>query len=144
MYKAITILYLVCFFCYVLFSRVPDYFYGDFIQGIVTEAAFSKEENRPKLVVTYNVGNEKLKYTTDMWFLTHYTRGQVVTIIYNPDHPAVSCIYAFIGYWIKWPELIFTSLFFILLFLAARSITGENSIEPATGDEPQKKRKYDD
>ncbi|MCW3108775.1 MAG: hypothetical protein JWQ09_3281 [Segetibacter sp.] len=144
MYKGILILYLVIFSSYVLFTRVPDYFEGDYIQGVVSKATFSEKENTPELVVNYNVGSEKLQYKTNMWFLASYKPGQVVTIIYNPANPSVSCIYAFIGYWIKWPELIFTAAFFIILFIAAKSITGKNSLEPLFAEEMKKKRKYDE
>lgn len=144
MYKAITFLYLLCFFSYVLFTRVPDYFDSDYIQGIVSKATFSEKENRPELVVDYNVGSERLQYRTDMWFLASYKQGDAVTIVYNPANPSVACIYAVIGYWIKWPELIFTAGFFILLFIAAKSIAGKNNDEPSSPAETKKKRKYDE
>jgi hypothetical protein len=144
LYKTVLILYLAIFSAYVLFSRVPDYFNGDYIKGTVTKASFSEEKNSPEVVVDYRVGSETFQYKTDMWFLTSYKPGQRVTIIYDPDRPMVSCIYAFIGYWIKWPEIIFTSTFFILLFLVAKSITGENVPNTFPGGKQKKKRKYDD
>jgi hypothetical protein len=128
----------------VLFTRVPDYFEGEYIKGVVTKASFSALNNSPQLVVDYNVGSEKLRYKTDMWFLKHYKPGQSVTIIYNPADPSVSCIYAFVGYWIKWPELILTAVFFIILFITAKNITGKNSTEPLTDEETRSKRKYNE
>ncbi len=112
-------MYLAIFSSYVLFTRVPDYFEGEYIKGVVSSASFSAENNSPLLIVDYNAGSEKLRYQTNMWFLRKYKPGEIVTIIYNPADPAVSSIYAFIGYWIRWRELIFTSAFFILLFAAA-------------------------
>jgi hypothetical protein len=144
LYKAAVILYLVCFFCYVLFSRNPDYFEGEFVRGVVSKASYSPKEKRPELVVNYQVGSEQLQYKTNMWFLSSYNRGEIVTIIYNPANPSVSCIYAFIGYWIKWPEFLFTAGFFSILFIAAKSITGQNSTENDLDDKEVRKRRYDD
>lgn len=116
---------------------MPDYFDGEYIRGVVTEASFSKETNSPLLVVEYHVGSETLQYKTDMWFLKKYKPGELVTIIYNPANPSVSSIYAFIGYWIRWPELIQTSILFIILFFAAKGIAG--SSKPLPDDEQPKK-----
>ena len=143
LYKAVIILYLFCFSCYVLFTRVPDYFYGEFVQGVVSKAAFSEKDQHPLVVVDYKVGKETLQYKTGMWFLSSYKPGEKVTIIYNPAEPSMASIYAVIGYWIIWPELLFTASFFTVLFLVAKSITGTNSNEPLTEGELRKKRKYD-
>ena len=141
MYKVVVILYFVCFFCYVLFTRVPDYFEGEFIKGTVTEAKFSEKERQPNLVVKYHVGSETLFYETNMWFLNKHKAGDKVTIIYDPSEPKRAFIYSFIGYWIKWSELFFTAIFFAILFLASVSITGKNADED--DDPQQKKMKYD-
>ena len=125
-----------------LFSRVPDYFDADFIQGVVSKAGFSAEDNRPELVIDYRVGEEKFQYKTNNWFLTTYKKGQFVTIIYNPSNPSIAGLYAFIGYWINWSELLFTAVFFSVLFLTAVFITGKNSNELLSEEENEKKRKY--
>lgn len=123
---------------------MPDYFDGDFTKGIVAKAEFSIKENHPVLVVVYKVENEKFTYTTYRWSLTKYVKGQSVTLIYNPSNPAIVSIYALIGYWIKWDELLFTGIVFIILFVAAVIITGKNeSLQPAD-EEQRRKRKYDD
>lgn len=127
MYKFVVLIYIVCFFCYVLFSRVPDYFEGDYVNGVVSKAAFSVKDKHPVVIVNYKVGNEEFQYTSYMWFLTSYKRGQVIRIIYDPSNPPVACIYSFIGYWIRWPELLFTAIVFIILFIAAVFITGKKS-----------------
>ncbi len=144
MYKGLIFLYLVIFSLYVLFTRIPDYYEGEYIKGVVSQASFSSSNNTPLVVVDYNVGSEKLQYKTNTWFLKKYKPGQIVTIIYNPAEPSVSCIYAFIGYWVKWPELILTAVFFIILFIAAKTITGNNGDEHLTDEEIGKKRKYDE
>lgn len=144
MYKTAAIVYIVCFFFYVLFSRVPDYFDGDFTKGIVSKALFSVKDERPVLVVDYTAGAEKFKYTTNTWFLTSYQQGQEVTMIYNPSNPAIASIYAVVGYWIKWNELILTAIVFVILFIAAVIITGKNKPLPPTSAKQDRKRKYDD
>ena len=144
MYKSIIILYCVCFFCYALVSRVPDYFEGEFIKGVVTSAGFSAEKKEPFVEVKYNVGKERFTYKTNMWFLSRYEKGEKVTVIYDPSHPSIGSLYAFIGYWIKWPELLFTAGFFILLFGSAVVITGKNSDEQIDQKVVSNKRKYDD
>lgn len=123
---------------------MPDYFDGDFAKGIVSKAVFSAAGHHPEVFVEYKVGSEAFQYKTDMWFLTSYRPGQIVTIIYDPSHPSVGSIYSFIGYWIKWSELFLTAAFFIILFLAAVSITGKNTNEIISSEQLKNKRKYDD
>lgn len=123
---------------------MPDYFEGDFTSGIVTEATFSVKDKNPVLVVNYQVGNEKFKYKTNKWFLTRHKPGQVITLIYNPSDPAIVSIYAIMGYWIQWDELLLTAIGFIILFIAAVVITGKNSALSSTPKEQNKKRKYDE
>ena len=142
MYKALTIIYVVCFFWYLLFSRVPDFFDGELTPGTVSQATFSVKDKHPQVVVNYRVGSETYQYITDTWFLTSYKPGQRVMVIYDPTNPSVSGIYAFIGYWIHWSELLCTVIFFIILFIVASSITGKNRDEPSD-NEMVNKRKYD-
>jgi hypothetical protein len=139
LYKIVIIFYLLSFGCFVLFSRIPDYFDGEFTPGIVKKATFSKETGSPLLEIDFKVGNKNLQYITHTWFLTSYKPGQAVTMIYNPGNPASCSIYAVIGYWIRWPELLFTAAFFIILFLAAKAITGRpGSVTPRTGERWEK------
>ncbi len=138
------ILYLICFSCYILFSRIPDYFEGEFISGVVTKAEFSSLLNKPDLVVDYKVGSETLHYKTNTWFLTTYKTGQQVTIIYDPSNPSQASIFTIIGYWLQWSELLFSALLFIVFLIAAIFITGKNSAEPFPAENPVKKRKYND
>lgn len=132
MYKAVTILYIVCFGCYILLSRFPDYFESDFINGTVTANHLASDVSRNNLSVSYKVGSESLQYNTDMWLLNNYNIGDQVTIIYNPSIPQMASLYSFIGYWVKWTELLFTAVFFILLFLVAKSITGPPTFNNST------------
>jgi hypothetical protein len=124
-------------------SRVPDYFEGEFIGAVVTGIGFSEKDKEPFVKIKYNVGKETFVYTTHQWFLKRYKKGEKVTIIYDHSNPSVSSLYAFIGYWIKWPELLFTAGFFVLLFGSAAAITGKNSNELIDPEELKLKRKYD-
>lgn len=144
LYKTAVILYFVCFLCYVLFSRVPDYFDGEFTKGMVARATFSVKHSHPVLVIDYKVGHENFTYTTNRWFLTRYKQGQTVTMIYNPSNPAIASMYALIGYWVKPDELFFTVIVFIILFIAAVIITGKNNALSSSMNERSTKRKYDD
>ncbi len=127
-----------------MFSRVPDYFEGEFIEGVVTKAGFSPALNKPELVVDYKAGSETFHYKTNMWFLTTHKTGEKVTVIYDPSNPSQACIFTFIGYWLKWSELFFSIFFFMALFIAAVFITGKNSTEPLTPEDRIRKRKYKD
>lgn len=95
------------------------------------------------MVVDYKVGDEKFQYISHSWFLTSYKPGQLVSIIYDPSNPSIASIYSFIGYWIKWSELFFTAIVFIVLFITAVFITGKNNTGYLTA-EGNRKRKYDD
>ena len=127
-----------------LFSRVPDYFEGEFTVGTVSKAEFSVKDSHPVLVVVYQVENEKFTYTTNKWFLTSHVPGQKITLIYNPSNPAIVSIYGLIGYWINWDELFFTGIVFIILFIAAVIITGKNNGSGPATQQQNRKRKYDD
>ncbi len=127
MYRAAATIYIVSFFCYVLFSRVPDYFEGEYADGVVSEATFSVKDRQPVLVVKYKVGEEEFEYTTNRWLFTSHKKGQIITMIYNPSDPAVASIYAIVGYWVTWKELFFTAIVFIILFIAAVIISGKSN-----------------
>ena len=132
MYKAAVILYIVCFGSYLLLSRSPDYFESDFIKGTVQANSFSDVNKDNSLIISYRVGGQLLQYQTDIWLPKLYNIGDQVTIIYNPSIPQMASLYSITDYWIKWPELIFTAAFFILLFLVAKYITGSPVSNNAT------------
>jgi hypothetical protein len=123
---------------------VPDYFEGDFIEGVITKADFLPSVNRPEIMIDYKVGSETLHYKTNTWFLTSYKTGEKITIIYDPSNPSQASTFTFIGYWIKWEELLFSTVFFIVFLRAAVFITGKNKTEPLTPEDRFKKRKYKD
>lgn len=123
---------------------MPDYFEGEYIEGVVTKANFSSALNQPELVVEYKAGSETLYYKTNTWFLTTYKKGQKITIIYDPSNPSQASIFTFIGYWVQWRELLFSALLFIVFLMAAIFITGKNSTEPLAPEDLIRRRKYKD
>ena len=144
MYKSVALLYIVCISCYILFTRSPDYFEGDFIKGVVTQAGFDSTHNQPSLNIQYHVGTETYTLTTTQWFLKSYKQGEQVSIIYDPNKPGNASIYAFIGYWLRWNELFVTLGLFIVFFMAAVFITGKHSEQEDDEDEDKpRKMKYD-
>lgn len=134
------VLYIVCFICYVFFSRVPDYFEAELVNGVVTRAAFSADDKHPVLTVQYRVGEDEFEYATNRWYLSSHKEGQKVPIIYNPSDPATASIYSFIGYWVTLKELFFTALVFVTLFIMAIMITGKSNGTLLEAE--SKKRKY--
>lgn len=127
-----------------LFSREPDYFEGEYVNGVVSKATFSVKEKHPVLQVRYKAGSEEFTYTSYRWYLRRYRRGETVTMIYNPSHPEAASIYAFVGYWILWKQLFYTAIIFIMLFVAAKSITGQHKSSLLDDKQNDRKRKYDD
>jgi hypothetical protein len=117
---------------------VPDYFEGEYVDGVVVKATFSVKERRPVLVVRYNAGGEKFFYTSYTWYLASHKQGDKITMIYNPSHPEIASVYAFIGYWITWRQLWYTALIFIILFIAAVVITGKNNTRTREDDRNRK------
>ena len=123
-----------------MFTREPDFINGDIVKGVVTKARYSIEGKHPELVIDYHAGSQRFRYTTTTWFLRAHKTGEGVRIIYDPSHPEVAAIYSFIGYWIKWPELLVSAGFFIILFSAAASITGPSGSENVTEKQADKRR----
>lgn len=95
MYKAAILLYIICFFCYILFSRVPDYFDGDFTRGIVV-----MNQKRAKHV-QYKVGRETFSTKLKGWSADQVAEGDTVKVIFDPSNPASAAYYSFFGYWLN-------------------------------------------
>lgn len=112
MLRLLITLYIVCFGCYVLFTREPDYFDGEFCNGLVTENS----------LIDYTVGNSI--YTIDASYLfIGLDKGSTQKIIYNPSKPKQASPFYWWGYWVRWQEII-TSLFVLgLLFYLSTAIT---------------------
>jgi hypothetical protein len=135
MYKAAALVYVVCFFCYILFSRMPDYFGSDFTRGVVVTT-----ETRAKSI-HYKVANEAFSKKLSGWSADQVAKGDTVRVIFDPSDPTTAAYYSFFGYWLTLSELLLSALGFILSFIAAIFITGKEDGSPADEDF-SKKRKY--
>lgn len=137
MYKTAAILYLVLLFCYILFSRVPDYFEGEFTPGIVTQKeSFEKQ-------IQYRVGKETFVVPIGGWGASQVAAGQRITVIYNPTIPTEGALYTFFSYWFTLNELLTSAIGFIVLFVVAILITGKGEWREVREDRGRK-RKYND
>lgn len=128
----------MCFCCYILFSRKPDYFDSDYTQGVIERNGDFKK------LVAYSVDNTSYKTSLEGWGAAQFTKGQSVQVIYNPSLPSEASVYSFFNYWLKLPELLFSACGFLLLFFAAVRINGKQETYYYTDEEKRKKRKYDD
>ncbi len=143
MYKTITILYIVCFFCYILFTRQPDYFDGEFAPAVIH---LVKDSASQKIVATASFSVGKDHYTVDaMYPLRHLEEGDRVEVIYELSQPPKAAVYSWWGYWISAGELIASIVLYIILFQVAISINRNPTPEALMEQlnyKPEKKRKY--
>ena len=143
MYKLVFILYSVCFFCYILFTRQPDYFDGEFSPGTIR---YIKDSASTKLVAKafYSVGKDK--YVIDASYpLMHPEEGDKVSVIYETGSPEKGAVYRFWGYWMTWGEFAASVIMVFVLFQIAVGITKnptKEAIEEQENYHPDKKRKY--
>ena len=144
MTKIVVPLYLVCLFCYILFSRDPDYFDSEFAQAtlVYQDDLFY---NKPVLVAEFSDGYKKY-YTNVDHLLSDYQLGQKVTVIYEPKNPRGAKHYTFLEYWMGLNELFWSLLLLAVSWSAAYSITKnptpEALLEQLNYKEPDKPR-YD-
>ncbi|MES2004096.1 MAG: hypothetical protein V4450_06210 [Bacteroidota bacterium] len=143
MYKSIAILYLVCFSCYVFFTREPDYLDGEKAPATIQWLADSASKRKiPKAV--FHDGYKE--HAVDARYVfRNLKNGDRVEVIYQTDRPEKGVVYAFWGYWLTWEELLVTVIIYIVLFQIAVSIT-KNPTPEALMEQldyvPEKKTKY--
>lgn len=143
MYKGIFILYLVCFGCYLLFTRQPDYFDGEKIPATIHWLKDSASGiNIPKAV--YKEGN--ITYAIDARYpLREWKEGDTLTVIYEIAKPSHAAVYRFWGYGITWGELLTSIVLCVALFQVAVAITSnptpESLVEQLDYKE-EKRRRY--
>lgn len=145
MFKAVTILYLVCFGTYILLTRQPDYFDGEKSPATIHWMA-DKASGMKIPTAVFEEGGKQ--YAIDArYFLREWKEGDQAVVIYEVDRPEKAAVYLFWGYWLSWGELIATVFIYIALFQIAVSVTrnptAESLIEQLDFKE-EKKRKYDD
>ena len=114
------ILYIVCFGCYVLFTRQPDYFDSERTTGEVISI-------NNKSVVRYSDGNDA--YTTYVVYPFLHRPGKYVEVVYEKADPSKAKHYTFFGYWTTFGELVVSMLIMIVLYFVAVSITNNPTPE---------------
>lgn len=143
MYKSVTILYIVCFACYIVFSRQPDYFDGEKAPATIHWMMDSSTHTRiPKAV--FNDGHKE--YAVDArYVLRNLPEGKKEEVIYETDQPEKAVLYRFWGYWMSWGELLATIGIYIALFQVAMAVT-KNPTPEALMEQldyiPEKKKRY--
>ena len=145
MYKGIAILYLVCFSLYIVYSREPDYFDGEYMPATIRWQIDSVHKQAiPKAVFTL----KKQEYAIDArYVLRSLPENKKLTLIYHPTHPEKAVVYSFWGYWITWGELLGSIILFIALFQVAVAVTYNPTAEALLEQleyKEEKKKKYDD
>lgn len=142
LYKSATILYLVCFATYILFTRQPDYFDGEKAPAVIHWIADSTGQKNPKAVFTEG---GKTYAIEARYFLRDLPEGKKVEVIYENEKPEHAAVYAFFGYWMSWGELAATILIYIALFQIAVSVTKNPTAEALIEQleyKEEKKKKY--
>jgi hypothetical protein len=143
MYKSIFILYLVCFGCYLLFTRQPDYFDGEKVPAVVRQE-ISTTAGDSVLMAVFNTGTKQFSINPH-YVLRNIREGQQLTVIYETGSPEKGAVYAVWGYWITWGELLMSVVLCVLLFQVAVSVTSNPSPEALTEQseyKEEKKKKY--
>lgn len=145
MLKSVFILYLICFGCYILFTRQPDYFDGEKAPATIQNVYDSSLQQTIPAAV-YQV-NGRVYYTDARYFLRSLARKQKVRVIYETATPETAAVFTFWGYWMGWGELLFSVIGYVLLLQIAYSVTtnpNAQSFEEQLSYTPEKKRKYND
>ena len=145
MLRSVFILYLICFGCYILFTRQPDYFDGEKAPATIQNVYDSVAKQIIPAAV-YQAGG-KWHHTDARYFLRPVVLGKRVTVIYETATPEIAAVYNFWGYWIGWGELLFTVIGYVLLLQIAYAVTtnpNAQSMQDQLSYEPEKKRKYND
>jgi len=143
--RSVFILYLICFGCYILFTRQPDYFDGEKAPATI-QNVYDTATKKTIPVAVYQAGGTW--YQTDAhYFLRPIKIGQKVTVIYETATPETAAVYTFWGYWIGWGELLFSVIGYVLLLQVAYSVTtnpNAQSFQEQLSYKPENKRKYND
>lgn len=135
----IIILYFVCFGCYILFTRQPDFFDGEKTTGTIVE-----KNKQFSAVFFYN----DQSYFAEVPYRFMVSKGEKVQVIYEAADPSNAKQYSIIGYWITFGEL-FASIFIVaVLYWIAVSITKNPTPEALieeleAGKKKPRKPKYD-
>jgi hypothetical protein len=137
MLKNIFSLYIICFGCYVLFTREPDFFESEKITVSIIDSNSHYKAN-------YIIENKT--YTVNANYLfKQFKNGEKITVLYNPQKPQLANIYSVWGYWLRWEELLVSTFLIIGLYYLATSITqnpNPESLLQQMEEEDKPQRKY--
>ena len=145
MYKAVTILYIVCLGCYILFTRQPDFFDGETSPATIHWLPDSTA-NKPIPKAVFIVA--KKEYAVDARYVfRNLYEGKATEVIFTSDHPEKAAIYNIWGYWLQWGEILGSILVYIALFQVAVAVTKnptpEAVLEQMEDQPATRKRRYD-
>lgn len=145
MYKGITFLYIVCFSLYIVYSREPDFFDGEFTPATIH---WVKDSASNEMIPKAFFAHGKKNYAVDArYVLRNLPEHKKLEVIYVPTYPEKATVYAFFGYWITWGELVASIVLFIALFQVAVAVTSNPTAEALLEQleyKEEKKKKYDD
>jgi hypothetical protein len=143
--RGVVFLFLSCLFFYILFTRQPDYWDGEFSPAIIVSVKDSASK-QSVLMAQYYHGTQRYLAPADYPF-ARYKPNQRLTVIYETNNPSKGAIYRVWGYWLQWGELLFSVVGIILLYQVAVAITQNPTPEALLEQlEPPKvgrKPKYD-
>lgn len=134
MFKIVFTLYIVCYACFIFYTREPDYFDGE----IANASIIIKDK---KAIAYYKVDNKNYSINAD-YVLKSWKNSESTNVIYNPAHPEKACVYSIWGYWFTWGEMLLSSVLLFLLFQLAVNITQNPSENNGENDVIDKERKY--
>ncbi|NCI47042.1 hypothetical protein [Sediminibacterium soli] len=137
------ILYLVCFGCYILYTRVPDFFDGETSPAMVHWMYDSRSQRTiPKALFRYNSKN----YAIDARYVFRsLPEGKKLTVIFEKEAVSQAAVFAFWGYWLRWQEVLVSVILLLVLFQMAVIITKNPTPEALLEQmeyKEEKKRKY--
>lgn len=145
MYKILITLYIVCFGLYLLFSRQPDYFDGEFTKATIH---FIKDSVSGKLEPYATYYTDRKNYTVKASYIfRNFKEGEKVDLIYEASQPAMGAVYIIWGYWVTWGEVFFSVGLIVIMYFIATTITSNPTPEALMEQlnyKPRKKRKYED
>jgi hypothetical protein len=137
MFKNIFSLYIICFGCYVLFTREPDFFESEKITVSIIDSNSHYKAN-------YIIENKTYTINANYLF-KQFKNGEKITVLYNPQKPQLANIYSVWGYWLRWEELLVSTFLIIGLYYLATSITqnpNPESLLQQMEEEDKPQRKY--
>lgn len=136
-------MYLVCFGCYIFFTRQPDFLDGEKAPATIQ---FIKDSVTGLLIpnAVYNDGRKEHRIDA-RYIFREWKNGDKPEVIYETATPEKAAVYHFWGYWISWEELVFSFVLLAVLFGVAVIVTKNPTPEALLEQldfKDEKKRKY--